>query len=169
MYWDLGWLDLINHLYYETSCNFHIDYKPDRLTFFEKFLEFLQVFIDKKIYDSLFSFFNFDNSVLAGSDRYLPKKIFTAILDEMLIDENKNMEINDEETYRKQQEQMNEKQNFIQFICNILCGFDEELNIRDDSISYNLLRKKVSSNLKNFNEINENPDNKSSINTQNNA
>ena len=169
LYWDLGWLDLINHLYYETSCNFHIDYKPDRLTFFEKFLEFLQVFIDKKIYDSLFSFFNFDNSVLAGSDRYLPKKIFTAILDEMLIDENKNMEINDEETYRKQQEQMNEKQNFIQFICNILCGFDEELNIRDDSISYNLLRKKVSSNLKNFNEINENPDNKSSINTQNNA
>ena len=87
----------------------------------------------------------------------------------MLIDENKNMEINDEETYRKQQEQMNEKQNFIQFICNILCGFDEELNIRDDSISYNLLRKKVSSNLKNFNEINENPDNKSSINTQNNV
>ena len=87
----------------------------------------------------------------------------------MLIDENKNMEINDEETYRKQQEQMNEKQNFIQFICNILCGFDEELNIRDDSISYNLLRKKISSNLKNFNEINENIDNKSSINTQNNA
>ena len=169
LYWDLGWLDLINHLYYETSCNFHIDYKPDRLTFFEKFLEFLQVFIDKKIYDSLFSFFNFDNSVLAGSDRYLPKKTFIAIVDEMLIDENKNMEINDEETYRKLQEQMNEKQNFIQFICNILCGFDEELNIRDDSISYNLLRKKISSNLKNFNEINENPDNKSSINTQNNV
>ena len=169
LYWDLGWLDLVNHLYYETSCNFHIDYKPDRLTFFEKFLEFLQVFIDKKIYDSLFSFFNFDNSVLAGSDRYLPKKTFTAILNDMLIDENKNMEINEEETYRKHQEQMNEKQNFIQFICNILCGFDEELNIRDDSISYNLLRKKVSSNLKNFNEVNENPDNKSSINTQNNA
>ena len=164
LYWDLGWLDLCNYLYYETSCNFHIDYKPYRLTFFEKFLEFLQVFIDKKIYDSLFSFFNFDNSVLAGSDRYLPKKIFTAILNEMLIEENKNVEITDEEAYKHKQEQMNEKQNFIQFICNIMCGYDEELNIRDDSISYNLLKKKVSSNLKNFNEVNENLDNQSSIN-----
>lgn len=164
IYWDLGWLDLINYLYYETSCNFHIDYKPTRLTFFEKFLEFLQVFIDKKIYDSLFSFFNFDNSVLAGSDRYLPKKIFTATLNEMLIEENKNIEATDEEALKNKQEKINEKQNFIQFICNILCGFDEELNIRDDSISYNLLKKKISSNLKNFNDINENNNNQSSIN-----
>ena len=166
LYWDLGWLDLINHLYYETSCNFHIDFKPGRLVFFEKFLEFLQVFIDKKIYDSLFSFFNFDISVLAGSDRYLPKRVFTSILNEMLIDENNNLDINNIEMQKQRQEQMNEKQKFIQFICNILCGYDEELNIRDDSISYNLLRKKISSNLKNFNEINEKTviDNKSSIN-----
>ena len=164
LYWDLGWLDLINHLYYETSVNFHINYKPDRLTFFEKFLEFLQVFIDKKLYDSLFSFFNFDNSVLAGSNRYLPKKVFCATLNQMLIDENKNMEITDEETYKQHQIKMNEKQNFIEFICNIMCGYDEELNIRDDSISYNLLKKKISSNLKNFNDINETADNQSSIN-----
>ena len=38
----------------------------------------------------------------------------------------------------------------INFICNILCGYDEENNIRDDSISFNLLKKKVSSNIKNF-------------------
>ena len=164
LYWDLGWLDLINHLYYETSCNFHFDYKPDRLTFFEKFLEFLQVFIDKKLYDSLFSFFNFDNSVLAGSDRYLPKKVFCVILNEMLIDENKNSEIMDEESYKQNKEKMDEKQNFIQFICNIMCGYDEELNIRDDSISYNLLKKKISSNLKNFNEIKETIDAQTSIN-----
>ena len=164
LYWDLGWLDLINHLYYETSCNFHINYKPDRLTFFEKFLEFLQVFIDKKLYDSLFSFFNFDNSVLAGSDRYLPKKVFCVILNEMLIDENKNSEIMDEESYKQNKEKKDEKQNFIQFICNIMCGYDEELNIRDDSISYNLLKKKISSNLKNFNEIKETIDAQTSIN-----
>ena len=48
-----------------------------------------------------------------------------------------------------------EKNNFMEFICNILCGYDEENNIRDDSISFNLLRKKVSSNLKNFDGINE--------------
>ena len=154
LYWDLGWLDLKNHLYYETSCNFHIDYKPGRLVFFEKFLEFLQDFIDKKTYDSLFSFFNFEQSVLAGSDRYLPKKIFDTKLNEMLIDENNNLQNADEETKKKKLEQMYEKQNFIQFICNIMCGYDEDLNIRDDSISYNLLKKKISSNLKNFNGIN---------------
>ena len=47
------------------------------------------------------------------------------------------------------------KKNFMEFVCNILCGYDEEMNIRDDSISFNLLRKKISSNLKNFDGINE--------------
>ena len=137
----------------------------NQIDFFEKFLEFLQVFIDKKLYDSLFSFFNYDNSVLAGSDRYLPNKTFQAILNEMLIDENNNIEIADKEKNKQRIEQMNEKHNFIQFISNILCGFDEELNIRDDSISYNLLRKKISSNLKNFNNINRNSnDNKPNSN-----
>ena len=72
----------------------------------------------------------------------------------MLIDENNNLQNADEETKKKKLEQMYEKQNFIQFICNIMCGYDEDLNIRDDSISYNLLKKKISSNLKNFNGIN---------------
>ena len=39
---------------------------------------------------------------------------------------------------------------FIQYICNILCGYDEDNNIRDDSISFNLFKKKISSNLQNF-------------------
>ena len=39
---------------------------------------------------------------------------------------------------------------FIQYICNMLCGYDEENNIKDDSISFYLLRKKISSNLQNF-------------------
>ena len=47
-------------------------------------------------------------------------------------------------------ENMEELINEINFICNILCGYDEENNIRDDSISFNLLKKKVSSNIKNF-------------------
>ena len=49
---------------------------------------------------------------------------------------------------------LNQKQQhlhkFVQFICNILCGYDEDNNIKDDSISFSLLRKKVSSNLQNF-------------------
>ena len=154
LYWDLGWLDLKNHFYYETSCHFDINTTPQRLTFFEKFVEFLQVFIDKKIYDSLFSFFGFNNSVLAGSDRYLPKKIFLTILDEILIDDNTNKNDKNEISSRRMKQQLKEKQYFMEYICNILCGYDDEMNIRDDSISFNLLRKKISSNLKNFNGIN---------------
>ena len=45
---------------------------------------------------------------------------------------------------------MEELINTINFICNMLCGYDEENNIRDDSISFNLLKKKVSSNIINF-------------------
>ena len=154
LYWDLGWLDLKNKLYYETSCNFDLTNIPERLTFFEKFVEFLQTFIDKKIYDSLFSFFGYNNSVLAGSDRYLTKIMFKTVLDDMLIDENNHVEIEPLST-RRNNEKKKEKNNFMEFICNILCGYDEENNIRDDSISFNLLRKKISSNLKNFDGINE--------------
>ena len=88
-------------------------------------------------------------------------------MNEMLIDENSShLEIsNNEEKNKQLKEKIIEKQNFIQFMSNILCGFDEELNIRDDSISYNLLRKKISSNLKNFNNINRNSnDNKPNSN-----
>ena len=155
LYWDLGWLDLKNKLYYETSTNFDIENTPQRLTFFEKFVEFLQVFIDKKIYDSLFSFFGYNNSILAGSDRYLAKSIFSSIMNEMLMDENNNIEKEEEISTKRNDEKMKEKKNFMNFVCNILCGFDEEMNIRDDSISFNLLRKKISSNLKNFEGIND--------------
>lgn len=155
LYWDLGWLDLKNKLYYETSCHFEISNIPDRLAFFEKFVEFLQVFIDKKIYDSLFSYFGYNNSVLAGSDRYLKKNVFMTILNDMLIDENNNIEKDKVLSTKRNNERKKDKKNFMEFVSNILCGYDEEMNIRDDSISFNLLRKKISSNLKNFDGVNE--------------
>ena len=51
---------------------------------------------------------------------------------------------------KEENENSEELMNTINFICNILCGYDEENNIRDDSISFNLLKKKVSSNIINF-------------------
>ena len=36
-----------------------------------------------------------------------------------------------------------------------MCGYDKENNILDDSISLFLLKKKISSNLKNFQFLNE--------------
>lgn len=44
IYWDLGWIDVKNKLYYETSVYFNIEYKPERLVFFEKFYRFFTNF-----------------------------------------------------------------------------------------------------------------------------
>jgi len=140
MYWDLGWVDSHNFIYYETSVFFDIDQKPKRLSYYENFIEFLQVLIDKQIYSSLFDYFCFNLSILTRGDRYLPKKIF----------EKKMMELNDFDLKDKDEKKKDDLINCIQFICNILCGYDEDNNIRDDSISFNLLKKKVSSGIKNF-------------------
>ena len=150
IYWDLGWIDVKNKLYYETSVYFNIEYKPERLVFFENFIDFLQIFIDKRICDQLFTFFNFDLSVLAASDRYLSKKIFESKLTSVLDEEIKNTVTEEQVRNKEANEKHKEIQRFIQFICNILCGYDEDNNIRNDSISFSLLKKKISSNLQNF-------------------
>ena len=137
LYWDLGWIDANNFVYYETSVFFDIEQKPNRLTYYECFLEFLQALIDKQVYNSLFDYFHFNLSILARGDRYLAKKIFEKKMLELMIFEENN-------------ENMEELKDTINFVCNILCGYDEENNIRDDSISFKLIKKKVSSNIKNF-------------------
>ena len=138
LYWDLGWVDANNFIYYETSVFFDVEQKPNRLTYYECFVEFLQALIDKQVYNNLFDYFHFNLSILARGDRYLPKKIFEKKMLELIV-------FNSEDN-----ENMIELISAINFVCNILCGYDEENNIRDDSISFNLLKKKVSSNIKNF-------------------
>ena len=140
MYWDLGWVDSSNFIYYETSVFFDAEKRPKRLLYYENFIDFIQAMIDKQIYSSLFDYFCFNLSILTRGDRYLPRKIF----------EKKLMEMNDFNLKDNDNNEKEELNNCINFICNILCGYDEENNIRDDSISFNLLKKKVSSNIKNF-------------------
>ena len=140
MYWDLGWVDSHNFIYYETSVFFDIKQKPNRLMYYENYIDFVQALIDKQIYCNLFDYFCFNLSILTRGDRYLQKKIF----------EKKLVELNDFNLKGNDEKKRNDLINTIQFICNILCGYDEDNNIRDDSISFNLLKKKVSSNIKNF-------------------
>ena len=140
MYWDLGWIDSSNFIYYETSVFFDIEQKPKRLSYYEFWIEFLQSLIDKKLYNSLFDYFCFNLSILTRGDRYLAKKIFGK----------KIVELNDFNSRGKNEKKKEELYNGIQFISNILCGYDEDNNIRDDSISFNLLKKKVSSNINNL-------------------
>ena len=155
-YCDLGWVDPKNKLYYETSVFFSINSIPEREEFFEKFIEFLQIFIDKRIANDLFSFFNFENSILTLGNRYLAKNIFVNKLN-IILDEGINRfnrELTEEEEIEEKERKKN-KERFIEFICNILNGYDLQKNLIDNSISFNLLKKKISSNLKNFEDLNE--------------
>ena len=52
-------------------------------------------------------------------------------------------------------QKINLKKRFIEFLSIIMCGYDKEKDILDDSISLFLLKKKIASNLKNFQFLNE--------------
>ena len=152
LYWDIGWIDAKNTLFYETSLYNDIDKVFDRVLYFEPFIEFLQIFIDKKIYDTLFEQFGFNESVLTGTDRYLPKVTFVNQCNNMLTDKIEGVNNYEQSPERKKQleEQKKKRKEFIEFLSNIMCGYDDENNILDDSISLYLLKKKISSNLSNF-------------------
>ncbi len=74
LYWDLGWLDIENQIYYQTSGIF-TSIINDKILYFEKFIAFLQYFIDNNnIAINLFESFNFQKSILTEDNRYLDEK-----------------------------------------------------------------------------------------------
>ena len=150
IYLDIGWIDVKNNLFYETGIFFKLKYKPDRLLFFENYIDLLQIFIDNKIYDSIFSFFNFEMSILTGGERYLPRKIFEEKIRALIDKENKNNNLHTSESMKRKEDIKNY---FLEFFLCIVCGYDEDKNIINDSISLSLLKKKISSNLKNFSNL----------------
>ena len=156
LYWDIGWVDCKYSLFYETSLFSNINNIFPRNLFIEENLTFLQKFIDQKLYFSLFEYFGFRNSVLIDNDRLLPKNIFIKCCNNLFIDD--TIEISENMSSKYQNEliqKINLKKRFIEFLSIIMCGYDKEKDILDDSISLFLLKKKIASNLKNFQFLNE--------------
>ena len=133
LYWDLGWLDIENQIYYQTSGIF-TSIINDKILYFEKFIAFLQYFIDNNnIAINLFESFNFQKSILTEDNRYLDEKIFEEQLNNYL----ENIDDGDE------------KKIFINFITSILIDSDVENDI-ENKISYIKLRRLINNNLYNF-------------------
>ena len=156
LYWDIGWVDCKYSLFYETSIFSDINNIFPRTLFLEENIIFLQKFIDQKLYFSIFEYFNFRNSELIDNDRLLSKNIFIKCCNNLIIDD--NSEINENLSIKNRNElikQINLKKKFIEFLSVIICGYDKAKDILDDSISLFLLKKKISSNLKNFQFLNE--------------
>ena len=123
-YWNVGWLDFKNELFYQT--NTLIEAQNERVQYLSLWIDFLQTLINKQIYNKLFDFFGFGGSSLINKDRFIYEPLLKKILKELnFCDENDN------ET--------------LQFIC-------ELFKSNNNMISYNLLKKKISSNLKNFSD-----------------
>ena len=122
--WNLGWIDVKNQLFYQT--NTLSESLEDRIAHFSGWLEFLQSLIDDKIYSKLFEFFSFDKANLTGGDRLLNEETFVESLKELKFCKNNENDI-------------------LEFILNI---FRHSNKI----ISFNLVKRKISSNLKNFSD-----------------
>ena len=122
--WNLGWIDVKNQLFYQT--NTLTENLDDRIYRFSGWLEFLQSLIDDKIYTKLFEFFGFDKANLINGDRLIDEQIFLQSLKELKFSKNN-------------------EDNILEFIVNIF-------RHKEKVISFNLLKRKISSNLKNFSD-----------------
>ena len=90
-FWNLGWLDVKNQLFYQT--NTLTNNLDDRILYFGFWLEFLQTLIDNKIYTKLFEFFNFDKAILLNNDRFINENIFIQSLIQLKFCKNKENEV----------------------------------------------------------------------------
>ena len=123
-FWNLGWIDVKNQLFYQSNTlTYNLD---DRILHFSSWLEFLQSLIDDKIYSKLFEFFGFDKAILLNKDRYINESLFVQCLKQLNF-----FKENDEDN--------------ISFITSLFKS-------NNKMISFALVKKKISSNLKNFSD-----------------
>ena len=121
-FWNIGWIDYKNQIFYQT--NVLLENRLERIQYLSLWLDFLQTLINNQIYKNLFEYFGFDGSALNNKDRFIyESKIKKKLIDLNFCDENNN--------------------EILQFIC-------EMFKANNNMISFGLLKKKISSNLKNF-------------------
>ena len=103
-----------------------------RISYFNEWLEFLQILIDEKVYSNLFEYFDFGKGSLEIGDRILEQNYF-----EEKIKNFKYFNLKTDAT--------------IKFICSLFLN-------RNNMISFSVFKQIITSNLKNFfgNNLNEN-------------
>jgi hypothetical protein len=121
-YWDLGYFDSRNMLFYELGLLTRGVYN-DKNLFFADWIVFLQILIDKKIYSKLFESLNFNKGMLSSNDRLLYEPAFI-----------RSIKIVSEDILSV---------DFLIYLCDLMKN-------NSQMVSYSLLKKKITSNLKNF-------------------
>lgn len=133
--WDLGFLDVKNVLFYELG---QMSEKLlDRTLFFREWINLLEIFVNKKVHEKFFEFFNFQNSSLVGNNRYLHEPEFFSPLRRILQNPKNSKLIWDDSDFNS---------DFLVYVCNLFKTYN-------NLIAYTLLKKKICSNLKNFKDL----------------
>ena len=122
--WFIGWIDIKNEYFYQANTLFSST--KDRIIFLDEWFEFLQTLINDEIYKNLFEFFHFEKGYFELGDRTLELKYFEEAISNLKYFSNK-------------------KRKAIDFICSLFKN-------RNNKISFSILKKIVTSNLKNFDE-----------------
>jgi hypothetical protein len=121
-YWDLGYFDPRNMLFYELGLLTKGVYN-DKNLFFADWILFLQILIDKKIYTKLFESLSFNKGMLFSNDRLLYEPAFIRSIKHV-----------SEEILSV---------DFLIYLCDLMKN-------NNQMVSFSILKKKVASNLKNF-------------------
>jgi len=121
-YWDIGYIDLKNMLFYEMSLL--LSNPVPRLLFFEDWINFLQFISDNKLLSKLFEAFMFNKGILISNDRLLYEAAFIKAF-KLVVDNNEF------------------GRDFILYLADIAKN-----NYK--MVSYTMFKKIISSNLKNF-------------------
>ncbi len=124
-FWDLGFLDVRSSLVYETGLLVKNAFAKN--LFFSEWLHFLQIVIDKKIYVNLFEYLHFNKGFLNKSDRILYEPAFIRALKSLSQEIESSLSID-----------------FLIYLCDLMKN-----NYK--MISFTIFKKKLTSNLKNFN------------------
>ena len=135
-FWNIGWYDFKNILFYQT--NVLLENKLGRVQYLSLWMDFLQTLITNLIYKNIFEYFGFEGSTLIGNDRFIYEQVFTKILLGLKFCKEQDKDV-------------------LEFICDLFKS-------NNNMISYSLVKKKISSNLKNFFDGIDNNDNTSHTN-----
>lgn len=127
-YWDIGYIDLKNMLFYEM--NLLLPSPVPRLLFFEDWVNLLQFISDNKLLSHLFEAFMFNKGMLIANDRLLYEAAFIKAF---------KLVVNDEE----HKNNYDYGRDFILYLSDIAKN-------NHKLVSYTTFKKIISSNLRNF-------------------
>lgn len=148
--WDLGFLDVRNSLFLELG-NLASSVL-ERTLFFNQWISFIQHIINEKAFNNLFHMFGFNESILNYNDRLLYEPQFFKELKNFIYSRKsstKEKEINVSASQSKTQFGSYEEEISGDFLMYLTDLFKTSKNM----ISFNLLKQKLASNLKNFKDL----------------